>query len=1101
MESIEKIAEFLLEHGLYRTALEMHEEICLQGIDNVPVLSDYFLQDPSTVEDLPAFFSTANRKSRIKQAPSHSRKGSTAGEEEKGHRRTESGTDLQVAVDSLRAELKEKNERIQVAEYELRCSKEDVEALRSELKSVMEGGGGGGAFEGDEGEAAAHEKARELGEEGAIKVYERKCLNYLVKNYLVSRKHHLSAITLAEEVTDQDLNSWDEISFSRVEPPTLLELYRYFYGTGENVQLQKVEEEIVALRARNEELLLENGKLEDAMRTIGELQAEVEELKQVIAEGIPDRGLDDEELPEELEAEQQEGATEEEKAVEVEVAFRIAPLQLPEFRKVGAAWLEENARLYEAIEDVAVLGRRKNGPVLILGDSLENIIPSILLKSRKEILPLLLVTIQRHRDAKVRDRLTNVLFNLIKRPDEQQRQMIMSGCVALARLVGSDRTQMELLPQCWEQIGSKYEERRVLVAESCGALAAYVDGSMRVSLILSILAEQMEDKNDMVREAVVKNLAQLISYFDNDDKYSKVEEMVLKLYYDSNSSVVAAVHAVLVPVFIEWSVARGKLLSKVLPLFLGEVGKMMKHMDPARINEHNASRVEQLFDTLCALVRKMYEVVLVTSPFEAGPRATPAEKTEGERKKEEEGKRKEHSPETPGDDDDAEKEEEVVDDLSAKFGLTADPESVYDTQQVAALQRQFDEYLAGPRKARLAAAIKGAEKDSGDWTALAYVLEEFIPEFIRVVTAYEAAEAPRITNGLSVVLSTLCSEFGAVFTTHVVEPCFKDILSEDSTTLSTADLKATRGRLTPVYMVGALTVHGGTERVIAELKEMIVDIAEERNSWNKSFVQMLRDCITLLCTKDTLLPKIVTLVSRELIGHPAAKVRAQVMDLYNDIIPALYATDLEKALLPALVTLSSDVEATVRRATLRPLGALATALESKSQLETIGKQVEALLKGADHKTMCEMAAMFASVVPNTETYFRDACVLPCLIKLTDANSQSSSTSNKTELAKLLFDAYRSFNGCVITPETITRSIIPGLKLLQGDAAYLDPNYKNMLAKMIRDMEKAVSKGEHAGKAGTPKRSAGRGRGTPGRGSPAPEQGQGWRSVMRWGQNK
>ena len=140
----------------------------------------------------------------------------------------------------------------------------------------------------------------------------------------------------------------------------------------------------------------------------------------------------------------------------------------------------------------------------------------------------MLVAIQRHRDAKVRDRLTSLLFNLIKRPDEQQRQMIMAGCVALARLVGSDRTQMELLPQCWEQIGSKYEERRVLVAESCGALAAYVDGSMRVSLILSILAEQMEDKNDMVREAVVKNLAQLISYFDNDDKYSKVEEMVLK---------------------------------------------------------------------------------------------------------------------------------------------------------------------------------------------------------------------------------------------------------------------------------------------------------------------------------------------------------------------------------------------------------------------------------------------------------------------------------------------------------------------------------------------------------------------------------------------
>lgn len=958
-----------------------------------------------------------------------------------------------------------------------------------------------GAFEGDDCEAAAHEKARKLGEtEGSIKVYERKCLNYLVKNYLVDRKHHLSAITLAEEVTDQDLNSWDEISFSRVEPPKLLELYRYFYGTSDHVHIAKVEEEIVSLRVHNAQLLEDNKKLVDAQAQIEGLQCEVEELKQIIAEGIPDRLDEEEDLPEELMGESDEGEeSEAEKAKQIEVLRRIAPLQLPEFRQVGAAWLEENSRLYESIEDVALLGRRKNGPVLILGDCLENIVPSILLKSRKEILPLLLVAIQRHRNAKVRDRLTSLLFNLIKRPDEQQRQMIMAGCVALARLVGSDRTQMELLPQCWEQIGSKYEERRVLVAESCGALAAYVDGSMRVSLILSILAEQMEDKNDMVREAVVKNLAQLISYFDNDDKFSKVEEMVLKLYYDANSSVVAAVHSVLVPVFIEWSMARGKLLTKVVPLFLAEVGKMMKHMDPERINEHNASRVEQLFDTLCVLVRKMYEIVLVTSPFDAGPRALPM--TEGERENGEEEKSAKAEKESdadaaPGDDEDPEKEEEeVIEDLSAKFGLTCDPKSVYDEQQVASLRRQFDQYLSGPRKARRAASYAGSGKDSEDWAALSYVAEEFIPQFVGVVTANEAAEAPRIINGLSVVLSTLCSQFGEAFTTHVVEPCFKDLLSENSGSTTTAELKATRSRLTPVYMVGVLTVHGGTERIIAELKEMVVDVAEERNSWNKSYAQMLRDCITLLCTKDELLPNIVTLLSRELIAHPAANVREQVVSLYNDIIPSLYATDLEKALLPALVTLSTDVDVRVRRATVKPLGTLATVLTSKSLLESIGKQLDGVIRQADHKTMCEAAEMFAATVPNTEMFFRDTYILPGLIKLTDSNSRSS-TSNKTELARLLFDAYRSFNGCVITPDTITKSIIPGLKLLQADAAYLDPSYKNMLTKMIRDFEKAVSGG--AAKPGTPKRSPAGGRG---RGSPSAQQqqqsDQGWRGALRW----
>lgn len=36
--------------------------------------------------------------------------------------------------------------------------------------------------------------------------------------------------------------------------------------------------------------------------------------------------------------------------------------------------------------------------------------------------------IERHPDGTVRDSLTHTLFNLIKRPDEQQRRIIMDVC-------------------------------------------------------------------------------------------------------------------------------------------------------------------------------------------------------------------------------------------------------------------------------------------------------------------------------------------------------------------------------------------------------------------------------------------------------------------------------------------------------------------------------------------------------------------------------------------------------------------------------------------------------------------------------------------------
>ena len=189
---------------------------------------------------------------------------------------------------------------------------------------------------------------------------------------------------------------------------------------------------------------------------------------------------------------------------------------------------------------------------------------------------MLLIAIQQHPEPKARDSLTNLLFNLIKKPDEQQRQMIIIGCVALARLIGKERTEGELLPQCWEQISSKYEERRVLVAESCGALAAYSKSSMRVSLILSILTQLLDDKSSLVRESVVKNLAQLISYFEDEEKYSKIELFVLKLFYDSSKEVTDNVKQILLPVFMEWSYTLNVLLDRFIPLFRDEMGKLLK---------------------------------------------------------------------------------------------------------------------------------------------------------------------------------------------------------------------------------------------------------------------------------------------------------------------------------------------------------------------------------------------------------------------------------------------------------------------------------------------------------------------------------------------
>lgn len=69
-----------------------------------------------------------------------------------------------------------------------------------------------------------------------------------------------------------------------------------------------------------------------------------------------------------------------------------------------------------------------------------------------EVLPIFLAVIQEHRDAASRDTLTHALFNLVKKPNGSQRQLIVQACVDLAGRIGPSRTAEELLPQAWEQV-------------------------------------------------------------------------------------------------------------------------------------------------------------------------------------------------------------------------------------------------------------------------------------------------------------------------------------------------------------------------------------------------------------------------------------------------------------------------------------------------------------------------------------------------------------------------------------------------------------------------------------------------------------------------
>ncbi|KAK4426625.1 RAB11-binding protein RELCH [Sesamum alatum] len=263
------------------------------------------------------------------------------------------------------------------------------------------------------------------------------------------------------------------------------------------------------------------------------------------------------------------------------------------------------------------------GTIHILSNALPKIVPYVLINHREELLPLIMCAIERHPDSATRDSLTHTLFNLIKRPDEQQRRIIMDACVTLAKNVGELRTETELLPQCWEQVNHMYEERRVLVAQSCGELAELVRPEIRDSLILSIVQQLIEDSATVVREAAAHNLALLLPLFPNTDKYFKVEELMFQLVGDPSATVVEITIKELVPALIDWGNNLDHVLQVMLSHLLGSAqrcpplsgveGSIESHLRV--LGERDRWNVDVMLRLLAELLPFLHQNVVETCPF------------------------------------------------------------------------------------------------------------------------------------------------------------------------------------------------------------------------------------------------------------------------------------------------------------------------------------------------------------------------------------------------------------------------------------------------------------------------------------------------------
>ncbi|KAM5222026.1 RAB11-binding protein RELCH isoform 2-T2 [Ctenodactylus gundi] len=1074
--SIDAIAAQLLRDQYLLTALELHTELLESGRE-LPRLRDYF-SNPGNFErqsgtppgvGAPGFPGAAGVGAAGGREPSTTSGGGQLNRA--GSISTLDSLDFARYSDDGNRET---DEKVAVLEFELRKAKETIQALRANLTKAAE-------HEVPLQERKNYKSSPEIQE--PIKPLEKRALNFLVNEFLLKNNYKLTSITFSDENDDQDFELWDDVGLNIPKPPDLLQLYRDFGNhqvTGKDlvdVASGVEEDELEALtpilgsfpptleapqpvetsllvQKLEDKISLLNSEKWSLMEQIRRLESEMDFLKnehfaipavgdsvQPSLDQSPDKDSEDRgQSPVENSSDKEKSkdvhlseSDEVDSTISKEKSSDTFPRRekegtpLPSSSKNTVHFDKPNRKLSPAFHqallsfcrmsadsrlgsEVSRIADSEQSVMLMLGRCLPHIVPNVLLAKREELIPLILCTACLHPEPKERDQLLHILFNLIKRPDDEQRQMILTGCVAFARHVGPTRVEAELLPQCWEQINHKYPERRLLVAESCGALAPYLPKEIRSSLVLSMLQQMlMEDKADLVREAVIKSLGVIMGYIDDPDKYQQGFELLLSALGDPSERVVSATHHVFLPAYAAWTTELGNLQSHLLPTLLNKIEKLLREGEHG-LDEH---KLHTYLSALQSLIPALFALVLQNAPFSS--------------------KAKLHG--------------EVPQIEVTRFPRPMSPLQDVSTiigsrEQLAVLLQLYDYQLE--------------HEGTTGWESLLWVVNQLLPQLIEIVGKINVTSTACV-HEFSRFFWRLCRTFGKIFTNTKVKPQFQEILrlSEENIDSSAGNGVLTKATV-PIYATGVLTCY----------------IQEEDR---KLLVGFLEDVMTLLSLShaplDSLKASFVELGANpayhELlltvlwygVVHTSALVRCTAARMFELLVKGVNETLVAQRVVPALITLSSDPEISVRIATIPAFGTIMETVIQRELLERVKMQLASFLEDPQyqdqHSLHTEIIKTFGRVGPNAEPRFRDEFVIPHLHKLALVNNLQIVDSKRLDIATHLFEAYSALSCCFISEDLMVSHFLPGLRCLRIDMEHLSPEHEVILSSMIKECEQKV----------------------------------------------
>ncbi|KAK6255756.1 hypothetical protein SCA6_017061 [Theobroma cacao] len=558
------------------------------------------------------------------------------------------------------------------------------------------------------------------------------------------------------------------------------------------------------------------------------------------------------------------------------------------------------------------------GTIQILADALPKIVPYVLINHREELLPLIMCAIERHPDNGTRDSLTHTLFNLIKRPDEQQRRIIMDACVSLAKNVGEMRTETELLPQCWEQINHMYEERRLLVAQSCGELAEFVRPEIRDSLILSIVQQLIEDPATVVREAAAHNLALLLPLFPLMDKYFKVEELMFQLACDPSGVVVETTIKELLPAIINW----GNKLDHILRVLLSHILGCAQRCPPLSgvegsvefhlrvLGERERWNLDVLLRMLAELLPYVHQKAIETCPFSS-----------------------------------------VSEPNGTIFSSSLLELYAGGHVEWPAFEWMHVDCFSG--LIQLACLLPQKEDNLRNRTTkiLLAVSEHFGDTYLTHII-------------LPVFLVAVGDDADLTFFPPNIHLRIKGLRPRTAVAERLAALC-----ILPLLLAGVLGGPGKREQLADYLRKLLVEGAMKENQSTSHNIDVV-NAVRFLCTFEEHHGMIFNILW-EMVVSSNIEMKIGAANILKVIVPYIDAKVASTHVLPALITLGSDQNLNVKYASIDAFGAVAQHFKNDMIVDKIRVQMDAFLEDGSHEATIAVVRSLVIAVPHTTERLRD----------------------------------------------------------------------------------------------------------------------------------